>query len=568
VVLEEQVKLRYLAIACTICAVGVASCAPAGAPAGGSTAADQQPAGKRKIVAGLPGDPAIFSNMIARAGAGNAGGAGEIERLMNVGLTVVDDRGELRPVIAESVPTTENGGWQVFPDGRMVTTWKLKSGVTWHDGAPFTTADLVYTAKVIQDPELPEFRDRALANIDSVEAPDANTIVVTWRRPFIEANTMFSGNRGGAPHPKHLVEPIYLENKDAYRSMPHWVDAYIGTGAFKLKEFIRGDHITLVANDAFVLGRPKVDEIEIRIVPNAQALAANVMGNLVDMTLTDMTLDTVVQILDTGWSGKAVGELDDPVGAWPQFMDPSPAVILEAPFRRALVHAMDREIMVQNLQYGMSQVAHTAMWPQDPLFKYVEPRIVKYQYDQRRAIELISGLGYTQGPDRMFRDQAGQPLRVELRATPGREQYQKAALVVADMWQTVGVGVDVNMIPLALNNDSEYRQTRTGFEISGMKYDLARFTTKEIPTAANRYIGDNRMRYASPQIDDWADRFYVTIPEAERGEIAAQAHHLLTDQVIMLNFVYDVRQGVQSSRLLNVLRPYGWNAHEWDVAPR
>src|SRR5687767_560209 len=110
-------RLAYVAIAWTTTAVVLAACAPAGTTLGGGTAASQQqPAEKRKIVAGLPGDPAIFSNMIARAGAGNAGGSGEIEKLMNVGLTVVDDRGAFRPVIAESVPTTENGGWQVFPD--------------------------------------------------------------------------------------------------------------------------------------------------------------------------------------------------------------------------------------------------------------------------------------------------------------------------------------------------------------------------------------------------------------------------------------------------------------------
>ena len=559
-------RLVALSIAWTMCVVVLAACAPPRtAPPGAAGTDGAQPAAKKKIVAGVPGDPAIFSNMLARAGAGNAGGVGEIERLLNTGLSVIDDRGALRPVLGESVPTTENGGWQVFPDGRMVTTWKIKPGVTWHDGTPFTSADLLYTARVLMDPELPEFKEKAFASIDSVEAPDASTIVVNWKRPFIEGNTMFTGNRGGAPQPKHLLETTYLENKDAYRSMSHWVDDYVGVGAFKLKEFVRGDHITLVANDAFALGRPRTDEIEIKIVPNAQALSANIMGGNIDMTLTDVALDSIVQILNNGWNGKAAGELDDPVGAWPQFLDPSPVVILEAPFRRALVHALDRDLMQQNLMYGMSRVADTPMWPQDPMFRYVEPRLVKYPYDQRQAIELIAGLGYTQGSDRMFRDAAGQPLKVELRATPGREQYGKSAIVAADMWQAVGVGVDLNLMPLALNNDSEYRQTRPAFEVTGMKYDLARFTSKEVPTAANRYIGDNRMRYANPQLDEWADRFYITIPEAERGEVAAQAFHLLSDQVIMINFFYDIRQSVQANKLINVSRPYGWNGHEWDI---
>ena len=69
-----------------------------------------------------------------------------------------------------------------------------------------------------------------------------------------------------------------------------------------------------------------------------------------------MSADTVAQMLTSGWPGRAVQHMDDPIGAWPQFMDPSPRVILEAPFRRALVHALDRQLMADNLEYGLSQV--------------------------------------------------------------------------------------------------------------------------------------------------------------------------------------------------------------------
>jgi peptide/nickel transport system substrate-binding protein len=328
--------------------------------------------------------------------------------------------------------------------------------------------------------------------------------------------------------------------------------------------------VTLVANDAFVLGRPKVDEVEIRFVPNTNALAAHILAGSIDMTLEQDTLsaDTVSQMLSSGWPGRAVQHMDDPIGAWPQFMDPSPRVILEVPFRRALVHALDRQLMADNLQYGLTQVAHTPVWPDDPMFKYAESRVVKYGYDQRRAVELIQGLGYARGSDGMFRDASGQPLRVELRATPGHELSAKSTLVAADMWQAVGVGVDTVMIPPALNNDAEYRQTRTGFEVAGMKYDLNRFTTAQVPTAENRYTGSNRSRYTSPAMDEMADRFFVTIPEAERGEIAAQAYYHISDQVVMLNFFYEAQQGVRANRLINVTgsSPVGWNAHEWDIA--
>ena len=443
-------RLRRLSIVWVFSAVLLAACAPPGlAPSSDGSSGVPQPADKKRIVAGLRGDPPILGSKLYST-VGSSGGPTEIERLMNAGLTIRDDRTELRPILAEAVPTTENGAWQVFPDGRMVTTWKIRTGAAWHDGTPFTSADLVFTAKVVMDGELTELKDSAFNGIDSVQAPDPRTVVVNWKRPFIYANTIFL-----LPQPKHLLEETYLQSKDAYRSMSYWTDDYVGAGPFKLREFARGDHVTLVANDAFVLGRPRVDEVEIRFVPNTNSLAAHILAGSIDMTLEQdtMSADTVAQMLTSGWPGRAVQHMDDPIGAWPQFMDPSPRVILEAPFRRALVHALDRQLMADNLEYGLSQVAHTPLWPDDPMFRYAEPRVVKYAYDQRQAIELIQGLGYARDSDAMFRDASGQPLKVELRATPGHELSTKSTLVAADMWQAVGVAVDTVMIPPALNND-------------------------------------------------------------------------------------------------------------------
>ena len=314
-------RFRRLSIACVFSAVLLSACSPPGlAPAGGGSQDVSQPAAKKRIVAGLRGDPPILGSKLYST-AGSSGGPTEIERLMTVGLTIRDDRTELRPILAEAVPTTENGAWQVFPDGRMVTTWKIRPGAAWHDDTPFTSADLVFTARVVMDGELTEFKDSAFNSIDSVQAPDPLTVVVNWKRPFIYANTIFL-----LPQPKHLLEETYLQSKDAYRSMTYWTDDYVGAGPFKLREFIRGDHVTLVANDAFVLGRPRVDEVEIRFVPNVNALAAHILAGSIDMTLEQdtMSADTVAQMLSSGWPGRAVQHMDDPIGAWPQFMDPSP----------------------------------------------------------------------------------------------------------------------------------------------------------------------------------------------------------------------------------------------------
>jgi peptide/nickel transport system substrate-binding protein len=530
-------------------------------------AATEAPRVQKRLVAGLRGDPAVLSSQLSRSGAGRVYGVAEIEMMLNPGIVLLDNQQNLRPILVESVPTVDNGGWKVFPDGRMVTTWKLKPNVLWHDGTPLTSADLVFTMSVVTDPDLAEWNNVAFGNVEGVSAPDPLTVVVNWQRPFISANEMFTGTRA-LPQPKHLLESTYADNKAAYNSHPYWNEEYVGTGGYRLREFSRGSYLRLEANDRYVLGRPQIDEIEVKLVQDANALAANILAGLVDLTLSgsSLTIEQAIQVRDQRWDGRLVPELSGTVGAFPQFINPNPAVILDVAFRRALLQAIDRQLLVDTLQFGLSQISHTNMVPDNPEYRYVEPRLVKYPYDPRAAAQLIEGLGFTKGQDGSYRDPNGQRLAVELRSTPGREVNEKTTLSVANMWQQLGVGVDTVVLSPQQNRDREFRQTRPAFEVVGQPQDIYRLHSRELPTAETRFVGDNRPRYANPQLDELIDRYYLTIPVAERAEIVGQMYHLITDQVVSLNFFYEATQRLEANRLRNVSSPLGWNVQEWDLA--
>jgi peptide/nickel transport system substrate-binding protein len=546
----------------------LAACAPAqssgGAQASGSA---QAPRVHKKVVAGLRGEPFTLSNELGRAGAGRVYGVAEVERMLHSGLSIEDDQVEQRPALAEAVPSTENGLWRVLPDGRMETTWKILPNAQWHDGAPLTSADFVFTAQVVQDKELPEFGDIAYESLEGIEAPDVQTVVAKWKKPFIWAHTLFSGTRG-LPQPRHLLERTYTENKATYKDIPYWMEEFVGTGPFKLRELVRGSHMILDANDGYALGRPKVDEIEVKFFQDSNALAASLLAGLVDLTMSGqgtLSLDQALQLRDQWKEGRIEPVLSGAVGTFPQFIDPSPRVILDVPFRRALVHAIDRQLLIDTLQGGLSPIAHTNFTPQQPEYKDVQSQIVRYDYDPRRASQLVESLGYTKGVDGMFRDPSGQPLSVELRSTPGRDVNEKTTLVVADHWRAVGVGVDVVVIPPQRNQDREYRQTRPGFEVVGQPDDIYRYHSNQIPTAETRYVGDNRMRYGNPQLDSLVDRYYVTIPRAERLQVLGQIMNHITDQVVLISFFYEAGPLLISNRVKNVTSVPTWNSHQWDV---
>jgi peptide/nickel transport system substrate-binding protein len=548
----------------------LAACAPSQSTSGGlsQSAAQPQPAVHKKVVAGLRGEPNTLSNQLSRAGAGRVYGSAEIERLLLSGMSIEDDQVEQQPVLAEAVPSVENGLWRVFPDGRMETTWKLLPNVQWHDGAPVTADDFVFTMQVVQDRELPEFGDIAFESLESIEAPDARTVVAKWKKPFIWGHTLFSGVRG-LPQPKHLLENAYKENKAGYRDLSYWMEDFVGTGPYKLRELVRGSHMILDANDTYALGRPKIDEIEVRFFQDSNALAASLLAGLVDLTLSGqgtLSLDQALQLRDQWKEGKIEPVLSGSVGTFPQFIDPNPRVLLEVNFRRALLHAIDRQLLVDTLQGGLSPIAHTNFTPSEPEYKDIQTNLVRYEYDPRRASQLLEGLGYAKGADGMLHDAAGQPLNVELRSTPGRDVNEKTTLVVADHWRAVGVGVDVVVIPPQRNQDREYRQTRPAFEVVGQPDDVYRFQTSQIPTAENRYVGDNRMRYSNPLLDALVDRYYVTIPRAERVQVLGQILNHVTDQVVLLSFFYEAGPLLISNRVKNVTSVPTWNAYQWDVS--
>src|SRR5207302_3164109 len=111
--------------------------------------------------------------------------------LLSRGLAVTDDHGALRPQVAETIPSLANGLWKLLPDGKMKTTWKIRTDAQWQDGEPVTSDDFLFTYQANQDPDIKIARALVLKQIEGVQAPDPYTLVVRWNGPFVEADGLF-----------------------------------------------------------------------------------------------------------------------------------------------------------------------------------------------------------------------------------------------------------------------------------------------------------------------------------------------------------------------------------------
>jgi len=552
---------------------------PAAPSSSGAPAAPAAPVatGPKKITVAISGDPNTLNNSVARAGSGGVAGVDAVEQMVSAGMSLMDDTGVLHPQLGESVPSIENGQWRVLPDGRMEMTWKIKPNAQWHDGTPVTADDLLFAVQVGQDKEIPALGNAGFGSIDTVEATDPRTVVVHWKKPFILADTLFTYDFG-LPLPKHLLEKTFLEDKANFVQVPYWTEGFVGTGPYRLRDFVRSSHLILVPNEGYVLGKPKIDEIEVKFIRDPAAMMANILAGEVQLTMgRGLSLDQAITVRDQWKDGKLGTVLSSWIAAYPQMQSPTPAAVADVRFRRALLMGINRQDLVESLQAGQSMVAHSYVSPKEGDYAAIERSVVKWEYDPRRAAEGLEAMGYVKGTDGGYRDASGQRLSLEIRTTGGDDLQEKTMLAISDYWQRLGIVVDSVVVAPQRAQDREYRANFPAFEEVRQPNDLSagaltRYYGPEASLPENSYRGSNRMRYKSPELDILIDRFYATVPKAERLQVVADITRHMTDQVIPLGMFYNAQPTMIANRLVNVgpggsSVPPAWNAHEWDLKP-
>src|SRR2546427_3958799 len=214
-----------------------------GAPAGrpdGAEPTDQRPSAPKTLRLGVDASHEPSGGFIIFS----TEGVGWLEHalMFHSGLAVYNEGGELQPRLARKVPTIEDGDWRVLPDGGMELTWKLRADARWHDGTPLTAGDFVLGMQIVQDPELPARRARGVNLIASTLAPDDETLVVHWKRPYMLANAATVELMPAVAH--HVLGGAYQTGgKQAIGNHPYRAREVIGLGPHPVRRWGLGSQI-------------------------------------------------------------------------------------------------------------------------------------------------------------------------------------------------------------------------------------------------------------------------------------------------------------------------------------
>jgi peptide/nickel transport system substrate-binding protein len=325
-----------------------------------------------------------------------------------------DDDWTPQPYLAES--------WEVSADGLTVTL-NLVKNAKFHDGHPITSSDVKFSVKTIQEKH--PFKSM-FAPVESVSTPDDHTAVLNLSRPHPALMLAMSGQLMAI-----IPEHIYGDGQDV-KSHPRNNQDVIGSGPFKLAEFVSGEHLILERfDDFFIEGRPYLDKIVMRIITDPAARAIALENGEIDFSAFESLpriinrLKKVDHLTVTPKGYGAIGPLD-----W-LAINTTKGPLADKRVRQAIAYAIDRKFIMNALMQGTASIANTGIHPDSP---YYEADVNPYDLDLDKANALLEEAGFPKGDDGMRF-----PVTIDF-GWPGvkpQVEYVKAAL------KKVGINVTV-----------------------------------------------------------------------------------------------------------------------------
>ncbi len=472
-------------------------------------------------------------------------------------LVQLDDKGDIVPVLCERVPTIENG--DISKDG-LTVTYRLRRGVTWSDGVPFTSADIVASWRQVMNP-LNDVQERdGYTEVASIDTPDTHTAVVHLKKPFAPfVSRFFAAIQEGpiAVMPAHLIAGLKEMNDAPFSAKP------IGTGPFVVQSWVRGEAITFVANKHYWRGAPGLHEIVFGSRPSTENELVGFRAGEIDADFDAgpqrlLQFRTVAGMHAVQSPSLRLSVLD---------MNTSRAPFDDVLVRRAVAFAVDRERILHDVMHDAGTLADE--WLPNWSWAYTTD-VPRYPHDPARADALLDQAGWRRAADG-YRYRDGRRLTMELVAVAGDGAgAQVAELVQEDLR---GVGADMSI------KDYPYDQI---FNLTGpirtARFDLATysFSVNYDPGALNddgcaffSPSGANVARHCDPHLDALEEEGIATNERARRKAIYAQIERIRMSAMAGLPLYFRDRVGMATDELQGYAPSRGiipqWQAWRWSI---
>ncbi|WP_442596312.1 ABC transporter substrate-binding protein [Neobacillus sp. D3-1R] len=470
--------------------------------------------------------------------------SGRIQSMIYDGMINIDQKGNPVPSLATK--------WS-YNKATMTWTFELRKGVKWHDGKPFTADDVVFSYDMYRNPKSINSYISDFESIKSVKKINAYKVEFKLaKKDALILTNVFPA----AIIPKHQF-PKGVEdfNKNNYIHRHP-----IGTGAFKFKEWKTDERIVVVANTNYWDGRPYLNEVVTRILPDANVEAINLLKGDVDWveSLTPATISQVAKDKDLKITKWDYGQFD--------FIGFNEAV---APFndvkvRQALTYGLDRQSIVSKIYLGKAYIASGPFHPKIP---QNNPAVKALPFDQKKAAKLLDEAGWKLKDG--VRQKNGKKMEFDFYFNNGNKSREKIGLVAQQNWAKLGVKINVRGLEWSIFLDRYAKGELDTFALGWGGYDgnvehKGFFHSSNIPTATAP--GNNRNRIKDAKIDKWLDSYLQEEDRNKRIKIYQDMHKYMAENATLIWTVHPMKnmghdkdlKGIKTS-LANPL----YNLQDW-----
>lgn len=524
--------------------------------------ATEEPAGEKTITITFLSEPDTLNALYAGSWFSEMA-----NYLIMANLWFIDDQNEIMLDMAAEYPSLENGG--LSADGKTLTV-KLKDGLVWSDGEPLTAEDMLFTYQMIMAEGNSLTRFPWDSYVESATVEDPQTLVVQLTEPYVDWNNNFW--KAGNILPKHILEPVYeaegtIDNAE-WNRIPS-----VSSGPFFVTEWVAGSHIILEANDNYWRGRPNLDKVFIRMTPDRATQNAALLSG--DSDIGSYILGEDVPALGDAENLDLIMTTSGYI--MPLFfnIDPNTANpgMTELDVRRALVYALDRQQIIDELNYGLYTIPTT--WWHNTIWD--NPDLEPLPFDPEMSNSLLDGAGWVDSNGNGTRDKDGVELVLRYAASPGAIE-SGLAVVVQQMLGDVGIGVEIVQTSLDIlwagMNDGgplangEFELTSWG---DGMWYFPSPYTDyflcnmRPTPENPDNY---NWWGVCDERLDELFLEQGTEVDQEKRIAMYHEIGKIMHDNVY-ITYLYDTPEMWAVSKRIENFKLSGanslYNCFEWDV---
>jgi len=501
----------------------------------------------------------------------------DASRIFYEPLAGYDSDGNMIPQLAAEIPSKANGG--LSADGKSVT-WKLKKGVTWHDGKPFTADDVVFTAAYAGDPAasmvtIGTYKDIKVVKIDS------HTVRVDYPKPtpfWAEALTGITG----LILPKHVFEPFMgAKSRDNPANTKP-----VGTGPYKIVDFKPGDTLRAEAYAGYhVPNQPFFDMLEVKGGGDATSAARAVLQTSeYDVAWNLAVEDEILKRLEAAGKGKMEfkagsdiefvalnatdpwnevdGERASAKSKHPAFQDKA--------VRDAMSLLIDRK-GIQDVIYGRGAVATANFLNNPPRFR--SPN-TKYEFNIDKAIAVLEGAGWKKGADGI-RAKGNVKLKFVYQTSVSGPR-QKCQAIIKDACTKAGIDLELKSIVASVffggdfaNPDtyqkfwSDMQMFTTTMSLPDPQYFMEQFITEQASQKANKWASRNLVRWSSKEYDTAFAAAQVELDPVKRAALFIKCNDLVVnDGYVIPLFARPRPVGVVNKM---VIHSSAWDSLTWAI---